>query len=206
MQALRINPNSSMIHNNYSAMLIFTRRFEEAISEAKRARELDPLSGFISSRTGLALTYAGQCDRAIEEYKVALKLDPDHFFIHFNLGNAYYKKAMFKAAMTEYKKAVDLSNGTSFAITMLAVVYYQLGKKDHAEKLFERLKKRSETEYVDAASFYMIHRARGEEDLAFECLKRGCNEHDSFILWLRPDPLFVPEDSRYMALLQEFGL
>ena len=50
--ALQINPNLSMSHLYYSMFLIFTGRHEEAISEAKRAQQLDPLSIYINTYTG----------------------------------------------------------------------------------------------------------------------------------------------------------
>jgi TolB-like protein/Tfp pilus assembly protein PilF len=204
--ALQINPNSSMIHTNYSIMLIFTRRYDEAISEAKRAKELDPLSYFVNTRAGMIFLFAGHYDRAIEEYQMALTLNPNFFFTHFNLGNAYLSKKMFKEAVAEYKKAVDLSNGIPTSIAMLGLVYYQIGKKDQAEKLFDSLKKRSETEYVPATCFYLFYKLRGDDDLALEWLKRACNEHDSFLPWYRASPELIPEGSKYMKLLLEMGL
>jgi hypothetical protein len=65
---------------------------------------------------------------------------------------------------------------------------------------------RLETEYVPATSFYLIHRVRGEEDLAFKWLKRACNEHDTFLPRFRTNPLLIPEGSKYVALLKEMGL
>jgi hypothetical protein len=58
---------------------------------------------------------------------------------------------------------------------------------------------------VPATSFYRIHIVRGEEDLALECLKRACTEHDTFLPWLRGTPI-IPEGSKYMKLLKEMGL
>jgi adenylate cyclase len=203
--ALQINPSSSMIHTNYSIMLIFTGRYDEAISEAKRAKELDPLSYFTNTRSGMIFYFAGQFDRAIEEYQMSLTLNPNFFFTHFNLGNSYHSKGMFKEAVAEYKKAVDLSKGAPTSITMLGLAYYQLGKKDKAENLFDSLKKRSETEYVPATCFYLFYELRGDYDLALEWLKRACKEHDSLLPLYRSAGL-IPEGSKYMKLLKESGL
>jgi TolB-like protein/Flp pilus assembly protein TadD len=203
--ALQINRNSSMIHVNYSALLTFNKRHEEAISEAKRAQELDPLSGYINTRVGEAFAYAGHYDRAIEEYQAALTIHPDYYLAHAQLGNAYRAKAMFKETIAEKEKAVDLSERNPFMVASLACEYYQIGKTDKADRLFKSLSKRSANEYVPATSFYRIHIVRGEEDLALECLKRACTEHDTFLPWLRGTPI-IPEGSKYMKLLKEMGL
>jgi adenylate cyclase len=203
--ALQINPNSSMIHVNYSALLTFNRRHGEAISKAKQAQELDPLSGYINTRVGEAFHYAGQIDRAIEEYQMTLTINPNYYLAHAQLGNAYRAKGMVKETLIEKEKAVELSDGNPFMVASLACEYYQIGKIDQAEVLFESLRKKCANEYVPATAFYRIYRVRGEEDMALEWLKRACSEHDTFLPWLRGTSI-IPEDSRYMKLLKDMGL
>jgi TolB-like protein len=204
--ALKINPNSSQIHLDYSSFLTFNGRHEEAITEAKRAQELDPYSIYINTYTGFAFDYAGQYDRAIDEYRRTLAINPDYFITHYHLGRAYFTKGMIKESVAEYEKAVDLSNGTPLTIAVLASSYYLIGKKDQADKLLENLTRRSETEYVPATTIYLIHRTRGEEAIALKWLKKACKEHDTLLPWFRAHPILVPEGSNYMKLLKESGL
>jgi adenylate cyclase len=205
-KAIRINPNSSLIHIFYSFMLTFTGRNEKAIVEAKRAQELDPLSGFINTYTGLTYQWAGQFERAIEEHQMILAMYPNYFLGHYHLGLAYRFKAMYNQAAVEYKKAADLSNGSPFAIASLAISYYRIGEKDQAEKLLAGLKKSSVNEYVPATSFYLIYASLGKEDLALDWLRRACDEHDTMLLWIRTNTQLIPEGSKYMKLLKEMGL
>jgi adenylate cyclase len=210
-RALQINPNSPIIHTNYSVLLSFTGRHKEAIPEAKRAQELDPLSSYINARAGMAFQMAGLYDKAIEELQMALTLNPHFFFTHLILGCAYLAKSMFREAVDEFKMGVDLSNGTQMAVASLGLGYYQIGEKVQAEKLFDSLEKRSETDYIFSTIFYLIYRLRGAEDIAFEWLKRACNEHDTFFPFLKAllhfHPLFLfPEGSRHMVLLKDVGM
>ena len=76
--ALEINPNNSQIHLDYSNFLTFNGRHEEAISEAKKAQELDPFSIYINTYTGFAFDYAGQYDKAIDEYRRTLTEQPQN--------------------------------------------------------------------------------------------------------------------------------
>lgn len=94
-------------------------------------------------------------------------------------------------------------------MTFLATSYYEFGKKAKAEKLFDSLKQRSIHEYVPPICFYLIHKARGDQDQAFEWLERACNEHDSFLPWLRVTPIEImriPDEPRFKALLEQAGL
>jgi TolB-like protein/Tfp pilus assembly protein PilF len=204
--ALKINPNSSLIHIYYSFLLTGTGRHNEALYEAKRAQELDPLSSYINTEVALAYAYCGNLDKAIEEYNMTLAINPNYYYARLMLGNVFYAKGMIKEAVAEVEKAVDLSDENPFATAALICGYHLTGKKDDAERLYDSLKKRSESEYVPATSFFMIHTFRGEEEMALECLKRACKEHDTFLPWLRVNPVYIPEGSVYMKFLREMGL
>ncbi|MCX6796485.1 MAG: hypothetical protein NTW06_03215, partial [Candidatus Falkowbacteria bacterium] len=102
--------------------------------------------------------------------------------------------------------AVDLSKGNPFVISWLVFSYYIIGENDQADKLFDSLKKRSETEYIPATCFFNIYRVRGEEDLAFEWLKRACTEHDTLLPYIRIGLLRNPARSKYIEILKEMGM
>jgi len=205
-QALEINPNSTLSHIFYSNLLTFIGRNEEAIFEAEYAQLLDPFSAFINTYTGLTYQWAGHPDKGIEELKMALTVSPKYFLAQFNLGVNYRLQGMYEEAVIEYEKAVELSSGYPFAIACLIANYYRVGKIDQAGILFTDLKKRSITEYVPATSFYLVYAQLGEVELALESLKRACEEHDSFLPWLRSNPILIPNGSKYMALVKEMGL
>jgi len=222
-QALQLNPNSAYIHIYYSFLLTCTGRHKEAINEAKRAQELDPLSSYINSYVGSAYYYGSQFDRAIDECQMVISINPNYYIAHYYSGSAFTEKAMineslgehekavaeFEKAVEEMEKAVDLSDDVPFTVSLLAIMYYVIGKKDQADKLFDNLKKRSKTEYIQAICIYLIHSVRGEQDLAFEWLERACKEHDSYLPWFRfvpSDMVRIPDDPRYNALLKKYGV
>ncbi|MBA7576978.1 hypothetical protein ES708_18824 [subsurface metagenome] len=208
-QALQLNPNSALTHLWYSVLLTLTERHEEAISEAKRAQVLDPLSSFINSIVSLALFYAGKYDEAIEVLRMTITMHPNYFLSHHYLGITYWAKLMFEEAIAEFEKAVDLSGGAPVAVTWLAITYYEFGKKAKADKLIESLKQRSGDEYVPPICFFYINQVLGDQDKAFEWLKRACEEHDSHLPWFRVIPIeswSIPDDPRFKALLKKAGL
>ena len=204
--SLQINPNRSMTYIIYLSSLTVSGHHEEALSMVRRAQELDPISSYSNAYTSLALVYAGQIDKAIEELKLILITDPHYYLAHFHLAWAYLSKSMYKEMCAESKIAVDLSKGNPFTIACLFLAYYKTNKIDLADKLFEGLKKRSENEYIVSTSFYLMHRVRGEEELALEWLKRACIERDVYLPWCYANPFFIPKGSKYMALVKEMGL
>ncbi|MBA7689152.1 hypothetical protein ES703_97654 [subsurface metagenome] len=209
-QALQLDPNYALTHMQYSFLLSFTERHEEAIAEAKRAQELDPLSSYINACAGIIFYNDGRFDEAIEVSRMTITMNPNYFSSYLFLGFAYQGKSMLEEAIAEYEKAVDLSGGTPMTVAVLASAYYEFGKKAKAEKLFDSLKQRSRDEYVPSMCFYLIHKVRGDLDQAFESLERACNEHDSYLPWFRVAPIEmfwrIPDEPRFKALLEKYGL
>jgi serine/threonine protein kinase/Tfp pilus assembly protein PilF len=207
--ALRLSPNSAIIHMSYSWCLSLAERSEEAINEAKRAQELDPLSGLINSHVGHACIWGSQYDRAIEELQMTLKIIPDYYLAHYYLGLAYRAKSMINEAIAEFEKAVDLNAKATFPAMILTATYYESGKKAEGEKLLEILEQRSKAEYLPAMGYFYIHLARGDPDKALEWLKQACEERDSFLPWCKVIPIDsyrIPDEPRFQALLKGFGL
>ncbi|MEA3477906.1 MAG: hypothetical protein U9R60_06985 [Bacteroidota bacterium] len=220
-RGLQLNPNSAYIHLFYSFFLTCTGRHKEAISETKRAQELDPLSDYINAYIANACVQDGQSYRAIEENQIGMSINPEYYLSHLHLAFAYFDIAINKVAQGEeageefmkgvaaYEKAAKLSNGIPFILSMSAVAFYIIGEKDQAEKLFDSLKERLNSEYVPAICFYLIYNILDEEDLAFEWLERACIEHDSFLPWFRypsSDAVRIPDNPRYNALMKKYGL
>ena len=77
--AIKLNPNSAIIHLYYSWYLTFTLCHNEAVAEIKQAQLLDPLSAFINTNSGLADVYASHCDRAIEDLRTVIAMNPSYF-------------------------------------------------------------------------------------------------------------------------------
>ncbi|MFC1538134.1 adenylate/guanylate cyclase domain-containing protein [Candidatus Latescibacterota bacterium] len=188
-QALQLNANSPFIHLHYSQFLTFNGCHDEAIIEAKRARELDPLSTFMNGIFGNALNYGRQYDRAIEALQTTTSMNPNFHFPYYFLGTSYWGKSMLKEATTAYEKAVELSGGAAKPMASLIAIYYKTGKKAKADKLFDSLTQRSKEEYIPPICFYQIYKAQGNQEKALEYIKQACKDHDSYLLWYRVHPL-----------------
>jgi TolB-like protein/DNA-binding winged helix-turn-helix (wHTH) protein/Flp pilus assembly protein TadD len=74
--SLELEPNYAEGHRAYAVYLMTVRRHEEALAEARRARELSPLSLVINTELGLALVRLGRYDEAIEQLQKTLEIDP----------------------------------------------------------------------------------------------------------------------------------
>jgi adenylate cyclase len=174
-QAIQLNPNSAYIHIYYSFLLSCTGRHKEAITEAKRAQELDPLSSYINSYVGSAYYYGSQFDRAIEECQMVISIDPNYYIAHQWLSLLCSKKQLSRNLLESMRRPLKSSRRPlrrwrrplNFLMMfplwcpVLACGYYIIGKKDHAEKLINNLKKRSKKEYIQPICFSMYPSSSG---------------------------------------------
>src|SRR5262249_12838881 len=76
-RAIELNPNYATAHHWYAEHLMWRGRFDEALKESERARQLDPLSLIIAADNSAIFFFSRQYDRAIEKWRSVLEMDPD---------------------------------------------------------------------------------------------------------------------------------
>ena len=74
-RAIELDPNYPTAHQWYAEYLAWQGRFDEALAESERARQLDPLSLIISADRAAILYYSRQYDRAIEQLRTVLDME-----------------------------------------------------------------------------------------------------------------------------------
>ncbi|HKT21995.1 MAG TPA: hypothetical protein VJR06_05220, partial [Nitrososphaerales archaeon] len=118
-EAIRLNPSYALGHQYYADFLKAMGRFEEALAEVGKAKELDPLNLAINTGVGHVLYLSRDYDRAIEQYKKTVDLDPSFPLTHIWFGRPYLEKRMYKEAISELETAVKLSGDGTLALGML---------------------------------------------------------------------------------------
>jgi len=123
-EALRINPNLAMPHNNLGNTYKARGQVDEAIAEYKEALRINPNSAVAHNNLGIVYKAKGALDSAMREYKEALRIDPNFAEAHYNLGNAYYgKKGDLDAAMAEWREAIRINPNYAEAHNNLGNAY-----------------------------------------------------------------------------------
>jgi tetratricopeptide (TPR) repeat protein len=211
-RAIELKPNYATAHQWYgNDSLVSLGRFEEALTEGKRAVELDPLSAVINSDLGVTLYLARRYDDAIQQLKKTLAIDPTFFYTHYNLGIALQLKGDLKGAIAEYEKAKQLSRAgsmpaDSFTIALLGAAKGLAGDKQAAEEALRELDQIKQSQEVDEYSRAIVYLGLKNKDEALRCLDRTFAAGDgSSLTWIKVDPLLDPlhGDPRFEALVQK---
>jgi TolB-like protein/DNA-binding winged helix-turn-helix (wHTH) protein/Flp pilus assembly protein TadD len=206
LRAIELSPGYATAHHWYAWHLSLLGRYEEAITEMKKAENLDPLSLIINADLAELLVLAHSYDESIRQSRKTIEMDPDFALAHNQLAQAYLQKHMYDEAVAEMQKAVQFSGESPTCIANLARAYVAAVKRSEAVELLSDLKKRSNTGYSNAAEIAMIYASLGDTDQAMNWLDKGYEERFNPGVLLRPgfDPL--RSDSRFQTLVRRVGL
>jgi TolB-like protein/class 3 adenylate cyclase/Tfp pilus assembly protein PilF len=190
-ESISTNFNYAPAHHFFADYLKAMGRFEEALAEIEKARELDPLSLAINIGVGHVLYLSGQYDRAIEEYKRAVELEPGFMATHVWFGRPYLEKGMFDEAVAELEIAVRLSGESIIALAMLGHALASAGRREEAMQILEKLREKSQSQYVPSYWIAVIHNGFQDKDQVIAWLRKAFEERSSWLVWSNVEPRFA---------------
>jgi TolB-like protein/Tfp pilus assembly protein PilF len=205
-RAIELKPNDATAHHWLgNDVLVALGRFEEAITEGKRAIELDPLSPVINADLGITLYLARRYDDAIAQFNKTLEIDPTFFYTHYNLGIVLQLKGDLPGAISEFEKAKRLSDDP-LVISLCGSAKGYSGDKNMALQALADLDKMSQRRDIDGYSRALLYLSLNKKDEALHWLEQDYKDRNgSDIGWIKVDPLLDPlhGDPRFEALVQK---
>jgi tetratricopeptide (TPR) repeat protein len=207
-RALNLKPGYAAGHQWYSNYLAAVGRFDEAMAEAQRTRELEPTSLITNAHLGWIYYLARRYDESISQAERAIKLDPNFFPGQRYLGLSYAGQGKYEAAIAAFQKAVALSQGSALMKAELGHAYAAAGKRDEAQKTIDELQAMAKQRHISPHYFALIYAGLGEKDRAFEWLNRAYEERAERLVWLKVDPRLdnLRSDPRFTELLRRISL
>jgi TolB-like protein/DNA-binding winged helix-turn-helix (wHTH) protein/Tfp pilus assembly protein PilF len=207
--AIELNPNYATAHQWYAEHLMWRGRFDEALRESERARQLDPLSLIIATDNGAILYFSRQYDRAIEKLRTVRELDPSFPRAPGLLVAAYEQKGMFADALADLEEWRSLYHPNSPRNwSELAYIYGRTGQRAQARLALAKLEQLSRRQHLDPGGLLRAHIGMGNQDQAFAYLEKAYGQHSSAPIALKVDPMYDPlrSDPRFQQLLRRVGL
>ncbi len=206
-RAITLNPNSPTAAFWYGLYLEASGRFDQAIVQASRSRQLDPLSVLSNSGVQEAYYMSRQYDRAIEAGRKTLELDPENALSHVFLGQSYQQKSMFSEAISEYEKARQIDS-SPWVLAPLGNGYAVAGRTADARKVLTELDAAAKQRYVSPYNYALVYTGLGDKDQAFAWLNKADQERNDYLIYLKVEPLFdsLRSDPRFADLLKRIGV
>ena len=167
-------------------------RYDEAITEAKRAQALDPVSHNANAHVGLALYRARRYDEAIEHLHKALEMDANALDGHIFLGFVYVQHRRHEEAIAEFQKVVTLSGRNPSLLGLLGYGYAVAGKRGEAQAILKELEELQTRQHVSSFEIALIHIGLEDREQAFLWLEKAYHERAWFSKRTRSSIRFAP--------------
>jgi Flp pilus assembly protein TadD len=208
-RAIALNPNYATAHHWYAIYLDAMGRFEEALPEYIRARELEPTSMYIITDVGLHYYFARQYEQAAKQAAATSEMDPNFAYAHWVLGLVYLQKPTLGDALAELQRAVGLEGGNPRYMTSLGIAYATAGRRNEASKILRDLQELSKRRYVPpTAEGQILAAISGRTDETLDALERGYEDRSWHMCYLKittPPSHPLRSEPRFQALLRRMN-
>ncbi|HKE32045.1 MAG TPA: tetratricopeptide repeat protein [Candidatus Angelobacter sp.] len=206
-RAIQLDSNYATAHHWYAECLAFQGRFDEALAESERARQLDPLSLIIAADNAAILYFSRQYDRSIEKFRAVLDMEPDFPRAHMVIF-AYVRKGKFTDAMAQIESWRRLDD-SPWTWAIEAYVNGQWGHTEQARRAVGKLEQLAKFQKLDSNPMLATaYAGTGNTDAAVACLQKAFAAHANIVPTLKVDPIYdsLRSDPRFQELVRQAGL
>ena len=208
LHALDLNPRNTQALLWYGLFLLewMAGRFDEGISQGRKAVDVDPLSGY--ARGLLAcMCVLGNVDEAMQTAYSALQIEPDSFLARWALLTAFNSRGRFAEAASMGEAALIDSGRSPWMLASLARTYREMGKAEDSKALYMELRWRAQREYVSPAVLGWAASAANEPDEAIRYAREADAINDPILTGARywPDFALLREDVRFGEIMTRRG-
>lgn len=207
-RAIQLNPNYQTAHHWYAYTLAAMGRFDDAVTEIRRAEELSPASVNVATDVAEILYWAGDYEAAIEQTGKALELDRDYYPAHFVRGFALEQKGRHEEALKEFEIAANEDPEDTWTRGILGRSYAAFGYAEKARSIAADLEDLSRRRYVSAYDVALIYAGLGDHDNAIAWLEKAVENRASAIAFMKIEPFLerLRTDQRFTELADKAGL
>ncbi len=205
-KAIALNPGLAITYQWYGRMLGFIGRFDEALVQLAKAKELDPLSPVIVAYTSQVYIYSKQYKKSEEVLQQALNLHPNHALILHNIGELYIAQGRYGEAIAPLKKSAEESASAHYK-AMLALAYARANQRQEATRILNELLNSADQRSVSGFNIGCIYLALGNKEQALRQLEYGYEQRDVWIKELKAWPWFdeLKNEPRYKDLMRKLN-
>lgn len=206
LKAIELSPGSAAVHEHYAWLCTSLERYDDALREVRRARDLDPL--LIRSDVATTLLRAGRIEEALDEARRSARDEPGSSRCHSILGWALIFHDEKAAGIASLEQAVAISPGATLFLSQLGQACALTGDVKRAQQILQQLRDQSTREFVSPYHFAYLHAGLGEVDTAVDYLERAFERRSGAIYGIKGSFLFknLRTHPRFVSLLRRMNL
>lgn len=213
-RAVELNPNSTDAHKYYGLFLASRERFDQAVTEGKKALALDPLSIAVKIVGGFIYLFVDRLDDALGLVRQMIELDSNAPQGYWVGGSLLMANGKYEEAVEAFQKSLSLGDN-QMALAKLGCAYGLAGRRDQALKILDQLFEMRERQYAAPFNIARVYAGLRDNDNAFEWMEKAVEERDADVVFLKRyveagGGVYFGEnfsnDSRYQDILRRAGL
>ena len=195
-RALDLNPNLAQARQWHAMFLATRRRFDEALAEIGRARDLDPLSLVVQCGVGRILHFAGRYAEAEAEFDRLLKLDPTFSRARLDLTMTLFALGRYREAR-EGLERTDRSLLGPFREVFTGYAAAMEGDRATARRAMDALREHLRRGEVAPDQIVPLAIVLGEMDEAYRLAEEAIRLKSTILAYVNVEPLDgVPQGPR----------
>jgi TolB-like protein/DNA-binding winged helix-turn-helix (wHTH) protein/Tfp pilus assembly protein PilF len=207
-RAIQLNPDYATAHQWYAEYLAWQGRFDEALAESERARQLDPMSLIIATDRGVILFYARKYDRAIDQFRAVVDMDPGFGNARAFLAATYVQQGRFAEALKE-NELMENGEDPPWYWAFTTYIYNHSGNVAQAQHALARFEALSPSLRSDALLARLVaYNGSTQHEKVMSLLEQAYKEHSPALTNIKVDPRYdnVRKDPRFQQLLARMNL
>jgi serine/threonine-protein kinase len=207
-RAIELNPGYARAHHWFVDLLADLRRLDEALSEARIAHHLDPLSQIVWEGCGFVHMLRREYELALDTYRELVEFDPTFYKAYSSMGRVLFLTGRYDEAIAALEKACSLAPDATSALAALGQALAHAGRTGEALQTLEDLQRTSQTRWVPAGSFAILHLGLGNREKALEYCEAAVTARERTVTGFNVHPLWEPLhcEPRFQALLHRVNL
>jgi tetratricopeptide (TPR) repeat protein len=205
-RAIELSPNYGTAYLGYATYLAEVGRTREAVTEMRRAREVEPLALISGSNLVWKLYLAHQYEQAELEFRKLSEWWPKDTGGYI-MASVYLQTGHQREAIAELQKGAAESHRSLLELMYLGHGLGVTGAPAEGQKVLEEMQGLSQRRYVPPDYIAMVYEGLGERDRALQWFEKAVAER-SINGWILPDPRLDPirTEPRFQNLMRQMGL
>ncbi len=205
--ALRLNERYAPAHLFHAWYFMATDSVNAAISEGRRAVDLDPFSALNNTRLISFLFYGGHYGEALAQGLKVFERDPNFSGVRQELARVYIHLGRCAEALAVLKNSVDPQIGLLRGVR--GYTYAKCDRRSQALAELDQLRGQArDGKYVSHYAMAMIQAGLGDNDQVIAELEKAYTERAPAMFMITLEPAFagLHSDPRFVVLARKVGL
>lgn len=175
-RGVELTPRSSLGRLYLALVLDAMGRFDEALDEAAKARQIDPLSPFVLTMSAGSMVIAGRSEESLACLSRALELQPGYLFAMWALGLALCELRRTGEAVDIFERVVAASQEPCY-VALLGMAYGLDGRIGKAQGVLNTFDERERLgKFIPAFARFFVSLGLGDIAMVRTSFARAIEE------------------------------